>query len=78
MNDATPNIIVFLGVIGLLAWWIAARNQPVANAAPHPEMGDFWTTPLYLRYNTPIFDGTSAIVPSVPGDNWSLASIYGE
>lgn len=65
-----PAFIVFLGALGILAYWLAGRQ---ATMVPNPDMPDHWTTPLYLRSNTPVFDSSKAIVPSYPSDPWSLA-----
>jgi hypothetical protein len=76
--DATPGFLIFLGAIGLLAWWLWCSQQRAALAMPpHPADADgYWQTPFYLRSNTPVYDGTQAIMPSVVSDAWALATYY--
>lgn len=70
MSDPIPAFVVFFGALVVIACWLAGRQQTMV---PTPGMTDYWTTPLYLRSNTPVFDGSAAIVPSYPSDPWSLA-----
>jgi hypothetical protein len=79
VNEAIPGTVIFLGALGLLAWWLWSCQQRALMTMPaHPATADgYWQTPYYLRANTPVFDGTQAIVPSIAGDPWSLAIYYG-
>jgi hypothetical protein len=77
VNQAIPGTVIFLGALGLLAYWMWTRQQFAAMTAPSPDAADNWQTPFYLRANTPVFDGSQAILPTVPDDSWSLATFYG-
>jgi hypothetical protein len=77
VDKAIPGTIIFLGTIGLLAWWLWCQQQrALAAMPPQPSASDgSWSTPFYLRSNTPVFDGTQAMLPTIP-DEFALATYF--
>lgn len=77
MTEPIPAFIIFLAGLFAFAWWISCRS-PAARTTSGPDQTDQWTTPLYLRSNVAVFNGTTAVTPSYPDQPWSLATYYAE
>jgi hypothetical protein len=71
--DVTVSFLTLIAIFGI-AWLFFGQRRMMVPIMPDATMPDYWGTPYYLRYNTPVPDSTAAIMPTQAVSGWSLSS----
>lgn len=75
--DKGPASLLTLALVALGIIWLFEHYPIQAPGGTLPATStdiDYWTTPFYLRNNTPVLDDTGHILPSQQYESWSIAS----
>lgn len=72
--EATAIMLVAVGFVVLV---LTGRDKPQATVESLDPVAteddpDYWTTPLYLRYNVPVVQGEAYVLPSNRYASWSM------
>jgi hypothetical protein len=71
--DVTVSFLTLIAIFGI-AWLFFGQQRMAVPMMPDAGMPDYWQTPYYLRYNTPVPDSSVAIMPTQAVSGWSLSS----